>query len=292
MKLSGVAKQAPVRAGEPGPSSPSIAWELWGDRVAGVPLLLVNGLGSPMVAYEVGFLELLIDAGFCVVRFDNRDVGLSSRVEAMAGRAAYTTVDMAADSIAVMDAVGWEAAHVFGQSMGGMICQQIAIDYPTRVLSLTSLMSSTGEPGYGRPSAEAMKALLSVAPSDREGWLANRVETEQYWASPDLWDPEWVRAKGELMFGYGVDPQGSARQFRAIQASGSRDEALSTVDVATLVIHGSADNLVGIDAGRHTADVIAGAEFVEIEGMGHDLPPQLWPLLVDTLTRFLDSGRH
>lgn len=257
----------------------ALPWQMWGAE--GVRLLLVNGLGSPMVSYEVGFLEQLVTAGFQVVRFDNRDAGKASRCDAP-----YSVSDMAADAVAVLDDVGWDQAHVFGQSMGGMIVQQMAIDAPQRLLSMTSLMSTTGETSVGRSSDEAMAALMKPPPTDREGWIGARIETEKLWASPALWDPEWVRAKAGLMYDYGVDSKGAARQYRAIVSSGSRDAGLAQVDLPALVMHGDADTLVNVDGGRHTAKVIPNAQYVEIEGMGHDLPPKLWSRLVNELSDF------
>lgn len=265
-----------------------LEWQVWGESDGlAIPILLVNGLGSPMVAYEAGFLEQFVNAGFTVLRFDNRDVGLSTRIEPTPGHAPYNLADMANDAVAVLDDAGWDQTHVLGQSMGGMIGQQLAIDHPDRVISMTSLMSATGERGFGRPSSEALDALLQAAPIDREGWLENRVRTEHLWASPELWDPIWVRVKGELMFDYGVDPQGSGRQYRAVVASGSRDVALVNVDTPTLVLHGSADQLIDPDGGRHTAEVIPGARYVEIEGLGHDLPPAMWSRLVQEVSDFV-----
>ena len=169
-------------------------------------LLLINGLGSPMVSYEQGFLDEFTARGFSVVRFDNRDVGKSPRHPE-----GYEVADMVEDAIEVLDAAGWETAHVFGQSMGGMIAQQLTVEAPHRVLSLTSLMSATGNPGFGRPTDEARTALLNPAPTDPDGWLAHRLETEKIWCSPDLWDPAWVEAKARLMLDHGVDPAGSER---------------------------------------------------------------------------------
>ena len=260
-----------------------LAWDQFGSA-SGVPLLLVNGLGSPRVAYELGFVDLLVSAGFSVVRFDNRDVGHSSRCTD-----SYGLADMAADAAAVLDAAGWEKAHVLGQSMGGMIAQQVAIDFGHRTASLTSLMSTTGSRDFGRPTPEALTGILTSAPSDVDGWLANRLATESIWCSPAYWDPGWVLEKGRLLFDHGVDPAGSARQYRAILEGGSRDDALRGLAVPTLVIHGSEDTLVTPSGGRHTADLIPDAKYVEVEGMGHDLPPVLWPRLVDELASFVDS---
>ncbi len=247
------------------------------------PLLLINGLGSPLVAYEQGFVTMLVEREFAVARFDNRDVGRSSR-----SSESYGLADMAADAGAVLDAIEWPSAVVFGQSMGGMIAQQLAIDAPERVQALVSLMSGTGEPGFGRPSAEVRAALLESPPTDPDGWLASRLATERLWCSPDHWDPAWVEQKGRAMIDRGVDPAGTARQYRAVAASGSRDGALAGLDVATLVLHGSADTLIRPDAGRHTAEVIPGARYVEIDGLGHDLPPAFWARIVDEVVAFTE----
>jgi pimeloyl-ACP methyl ester carboxylesterase len=252
-------------------------------------LLLVNGLGSPLVAYQPGFVAALTDRGFRTARFDNRDVGRSTRFQGIG--LAYTINDMVSDALAVLDALGWDQAHIFGQSMGGMIVQQLAISAPDRVASMTSLMSGTGERGFGRAGPEAVKALVEPAPADRAGWLEHRVRTERIWASPALWDETWVRAKGEAMFDYGVDPKGAARQYRAVAAAPSRDAELARLQVPALVIHGSADTLVGPDAGRHTAEVIPGARYVEIEGMGHDLPPGWWDRIATELATFTAGDR-
>ncbi len=262
-----------------------LGWEQFNSD--GAPLLLINGLGSPRVAYEVGFLELLAEAGFAVARFDNRDLGESTRCpgDQHATQQTYELADMARDAAAVLDDLGWADAHVLGQSMGGMIAQQLAIDSPDRMRSMTSLMSSTGAKGFGRPSKEVLAALLATAPDEREAWLDHRVKTEKLWASPAVWDPELTRAKGELLFDHGVDSDGTARQYRAV-ADNSRDEALATIDVKTLVLHGSADTLLDPSGGRHTADVIPGARYVEIEGMGHDLHPHFWQRLTDEVATF------
>lgn len=273
------------------PSVPvELHWERWGSAADGngVPLLLVNGLGSPSVSYEEGFLERLIAEGFDVVRFDNRDVGQSTRCPgSRPTESPYRLADMANDVVTVMDAAGWVDAHLFGQSMGGMIVQQVAIDHPGRVRSMTSLMSSTGKRGFGAPTKEAMAALMTPGPTEREAWLDNRVVTERIWASPEHWDPDWVRAKGEAMWERGIDPVGVGRQYKAIQASGDRDEALAALEVATLVMHGSADTLITPDGGQHTAEVIPGARYVEIEGMGHDLAPPLWDRLATEVGGFV-----
>ena len=257
---------------------------LWWQHFEGAPgatrLLLVNGLGSPSVSYQLGFVERLVAAGFEVIRFDNRDVGRSSRVDVP-----YDASDMASDAVAVLDAAGWGRAAVFGQSMGGMIAQQLVIDHSERVIHLISLMSSTGNRTVGGSAESVRDALLSVAPDDREGWLDHRVATERHWASPELWNPDWVRAKGAEMFDHGVDPVGMQRQYQAVLASPVRDEMLAEVDLPVLVLHGSADTLIDPSAGRHTAACIPNASYVEIDGLGHDLPPGLWDRLVAEVAR-------
>ncbi len=253
------------------------------------PVLLVNGLGSPRVSFQPGFCAELAARDLAVVRFDNRDTGHSSRVVGDRPlEATYDLGDMALDAIAVLDAVGWDTAHVVGQSMGGMIAQQLAISHADRVRSLTSFMSSTGNRDYGRPTTEAAAALLAQPPSDREAWIAHRIETERIWASPELWDPDWVRAKAEAMLDHGVDDQGTARQYRALLGN-NREDALRALDLPTLVIHGTADTLLTPSAGRRTAELVPGARLVEIEGMGHDLPPGWWPRLADEIGGFVAS---
>jgi len=265
----------------------TLHWELHEPSTAPAEarrLLLINGLGSPMVAYEQGFLDEFTSRGFAVIRFDNRDIGMSPRCPE-----GYDLADMVEDTIEVLDAAGWEAAHVLGQSMGGMIAQQLAIDAPQRVTTLTSLMSGTGQPGFGRSTDEARAALVTPAPTDPDGWLANRLETEKIWCSPDLWDPAWVESKARAMLAHGVDPEGTARQYRAAAGAASRDAGLAELDIPTLVMHGSADTLITPSGGEHTADVIPGARYVEIDGMGHDLPPALWERLADEVDTFIAS---
>jgi pimeloyl-ACP methyl ester carboxylesterase len=259
-------------------------WQHFEGPSGATRLLLINGLGSPSVAFQAGFIGRLVDAGFDVIRFDNRDVGRSSRVTAP-----YDAHDMAADAIAVLDAAGWEAAAVFGQSMGGMIAQQLVIDHPSRATHLISLMSSTGNRTVGGSDESVREALLSVAPVDREGWLDHRVATERHWASPDLWDPAWVRAKGAEMFDHGVDPVGVQRQYQAVLSSPMRDAMLGDVDLPALVLHGSADTLIDASAGRHTAACLRDATCLEIDGLGHDLPPGFWDRLVSEVAGFVSG---
>jgi len=244
------------------------------NHVDGQPLLLVNGLSSPRVAYEDGFVAELNQRGFDVVRFDNRDAG---RATSTSG--GYLLADQAADAVAVMDSVEWQSANVFGMSMGGMIVQQLGISFADRLRSITSLMSSTGNPKYGTASKQARAALLSPAPLEREAWLEHRATTGKVWASPDHWTPESSRAKGEIMFDYGVQPQNTVHQYNAIMNSPPREELLRQVQVPTLVLHGTEDTLLSASGGERTAEVMPNATYLPLEGMGHDLPEHYWPII-------------
>ncbi len=250
----------------------------------GLPLLLVNGLSSPLVAYEQGFVAEFVSRGFEVVRFDNRDAG-----RATATQGGYKLIDMATDAVAVLDDVGWKQAHVFGMSMGGMIVQQLGISFADRLLSITSLMSTTGNPKFGRSSDQARDALMTPSPTDREGWLEARVASEKVWASPAVWTPESSRSKGEMLFDYGVQPESVVNQYTAIMSSGQREDELRNVTIPTLVLHGTEDTLIHLSGGKRTAEVMANATYVELEGMGHDLPAVYWPMIADHVTGFVSG---
>ncbi|MGY9082579.1 MAG: alpha/beta fold hydrolase [Acidimicrobiales bacterium] len=241
---------------------------------SGEPLLLVNGLSSPRVSYEDGLVAEFNNLGFDVVRFDNRDAG-----RATSTNGGYLLADQADDAIAVIDAVGWNTAHVFGMSMGGMIVQQLGIDHASRLRSITSLMSSTGNPKFGSATKEAQAALLTPSPTEREAWIDQRVATEQIWASPDHWTEAGSRAKSALMFDYGVQPRRTVHQFKAMVKSPRREDALREVHVPTLVMHGTADTLITPPGGVRTAEIMPNATFVALEGMGHDLPEFYWPII-------------
>lgn len=250
----------------------------------GEALLLVNGLSSPRVSYEDGFVAALNDRGFDVVRFDNRDAGRATATEG-----GYLLADMAADAVAVLDDVGWATAHVFGMSMGGMIVQQLGIDHASRLRTITSLMSSTGNPDYGTASRAAREALMTPSPEEREAWLDLKVITDKVWASPAEYTEASSRAKGELMFDYGVQPRSVVHQYNAIMKSPPREEALGQVQVPTLVLHGSEDTLIHPSGGQRTAEIMPNASYVELAGMGHDLPAAYWPTISDHLRSFVDS---
>jgi pimeloyl-ACP methyl ester carboxylesterase len=198
--------------------------------------------------------------------------------------ASYTLSDMAADSAGLLDHLGVEAAHLVGASQGGMIGQTLAIERPGRVLSLTSIMSTTGNPSVGQPHPEALPALLTRPPADREGFADFVVRAWAVIGSPGFEaDEDAMRERARASYDRGLDPDGTARQLVAILASGDRTEALGGVDLPTVVIHGTDDSLIDVSGGKATAAAIPGAELVLIEGMGHDLPRQLWPRLVDLI---------
>jgi len=273
-----------------------IEYESFGDPAA-PPLLLIMGLGGQMIHWHERLCGLLADAGLRVIRFDNRDAGRSTVMEDAGSwdiqamlqawlmrqplKAPYLLSDMAADVVGLMDALGIDRAHICGASMGGMIGQLLAIEHRERVLSLTSMMSTPGGYGFPAPDPGSLMALLSPAPSDREGfakraWKVGEVLNAGTWPL----DGEKVMAMGREVFDRGYHRDGLLRQTAAVLASGSRLEALRGVATPTLVLHGERDPLVPVSAGRATAEAVPGARFVPIAQMGHYMPPQLWGTLV------------
>jgi pimeloyl-ACP methyl ester carboxylesterase len=247
-------------------------------------LLLVNGLGSQCINYAVDWCELFAGEGYRVVRFDNRDVGLSSKLDGID----YALTDMANDAIAVLDAIGVERAHVMGCSMGGMIVQRLAIDHPDRLLSITSVMSRTGEPEYGESSPEALAFLMARPPSSRAEYIDHHVAALRVYGSKPEWlDEDFLRARAAAAYDRCFCPAGIARQMAAVMRDGSRADALREVDLPALVMHGSRDTLIAPSGGRRTAELIPGARFVEIEGMGHDYPAAVWHDWVATWSDFV-----
>ena len=265
----------------------TIYYETFGDP-ADPALLMVNGLGSQCINYKTEWCEMFAAKGLFTIRFDNRDMGLSTHfTDAPVGEQGecYRVSDMAADAIAVLDDLGIEAAHIMGLSMGGMIVQTIAIEHPTRVLSMTSVMSHTGEPEYGASDPEALEQLMAPPPTDRESAIQRWIDGLKIWGSPEFADEARWTKDAELAFERCFDPAGTTRQFMAIRASGNRVDGLRALHVPTLVIHGSKDTLIPPDGGIRTAELILGARFELIEGMGHDYPPQLWERWVDLVAR-------
>jgi pimeloyl-ACP methyl ester carboxylesterase len=284
----------------------SFEYETFGDRGAR-PLLLVMGLGAQMILWEEDFCRALADRGHYVVRFDNRDVGLSSKLDAagvpnvlelmqkVASGARpdvpYTLDDMADDTAGVLDALGLANAHVVGASMGGMIAQNLAILHPQRVRSLTSIMSTTGDPSLPPAKPEAMAVLLSPPPSTRDAAIEHGVRTWRTIGSTGFpFDEANVRKRTALAYDRCFHPTGTARQLAAILAHGSRRARLAHVKIPTLVIHGEADPLVPVEGGRDTAASIPGAELLLIEGMGHDLPAGAWPRIVGAIAALTERA--
>jgi pimeloyl-ACP methyl ester carboxylesterase len=255
-------------------------------------LLLVNGLGSQCINYHEDWCAMFVGRGLRVVRFDNRDVGLSSKFDDAPdtrGEVAYNVSDMAADAVAVLDAIGVERAHVMGLSMGGMIVQIMAIEHSHRLLSMTSVMSHTGERDYGAPTPAAFALLTAPPAADRESYIERHIQGLRVWGSPAYADEARWRRDAERAFDRCFHPAGQVRQYRGILASPPRADRLPDVRTPTLVMHGDRDTLIDISGGRRTAELIPGARFEVMEGMGHDYPPQLWDRWVDLVTSFVLS---
>jgi pimeloyl-ACP methyl ester carboxylesterase len=266
------------------------------------PLLLIMGLGTQMIAWPDGFCDKLAKEGHFVVRFDNRDSGLSSKMEdagmpdvmahiqtVMQGgsiEAPYTLSDMALDAIGLMDFFGLERSHVCGLSMGGMIAQTMAIEHPGRLLSLISMESSTGEVGLPDPSQEAQEAMFSFPPREREANINHRTRVFRVFSGgSDKFDEKVERELSARSYDRCFYPQGFTRQFAAVLASGGRKKALKSVSVPTLVIHGAQDPLVPPEHGRATAEAIPGAKLLVVKGLGHGLSyPDLWDEIVKAVT--------
>jgi pimeloyl-ACP methyl ester carboxylesterase len=246
---------------------------------------------------------MLAGRGFFVIRFDNRDVGRSSHLRdarppdlmgaMMRGdvsSASYSLDDMAQDGFGLLDALGRPAAHVLGASMGGMIAQVMATRHPERVLSLTSIMS-TPAPALTNPTPAATAVLMQSPATTREAAIAQGLEAARITGSPGYpADEQWRAELMGQLWDQGLDPAGTARQLMAIYASGDRTDAVRGIAVPTLVVHGDSDPLINVSAGRRTAELIGGAELLIIPGMGHDLPRQVWPAIVDAVSAVADRA--
>ena len=275
--------------------SVELAYETFGDP-ADPPVLLVMGFATQMLGWPDEFCRLLAARGLFVVRFDNRDIGLSTHLHdapppdvmaAVAGdtsSASYTLSEMAGDTVGLLDALGLTSAHLVGISMGGMIAQTVAIEHPERVRTLTSIMSTTGDPSVGGATPEALGALLAPPATTRQEAQARAVAAYRVIGSPGYpLDEEALRERVGLSFDRAHDPAGVGRQLLAILASPDRTPRLGEIGVPTLVMHGAQDALVNVSGGRATAAAIPGSELAVLEGMGHDLPRELWPELVDRI---------
>ena len=278
-----------------------IVYDMFGDPDK-PPLLLIVGLGQQMIAWDEEFCTQIAARGYWVIRFDNRDTGLSTKldeasipnmavvfeamVEGKPVDSPYSILDMADDAVGLLDALGIDSAHVVGESMGGMIAQRMVIHHPDRVRTLTSIMSSTGEPGLPPPTPEAMDILANRPPTDREGYIEDYIERWRVLNGQELpYDEEVARELAAGIFDRGLNPPGFARQLTAVIADGSRKQTLKTVVVPTLVIHGDADPLVPVECGIDTANSVPGSELLIIEGMGHTFPRQVWAKVIDAIVR-------
>jgi pimeloyl-ACP methyl ester carboxylesterase len=267
-------------------------------------VLLVSGFTAQMLMWPADFCRVIADAGYHVVRFDNRDCGLSSKLDGAAVdtdgviRAAlledpvpsvpYTLSDMAADAVGLLDAIGVDRAHVIGGSMGGMIVQIMAIEHPTRVLSMTSIMSNSGEPEYGQPTPEAMEALVAAPPTEREAYIESS-KNWMVWQSKKYATAEQNRLDAAASFDRSFYPEGAPRQLAAIYASGRRTDGMRAIGAPTLVIHGSDDTLIAPSGGIRAAELIPNAKLDMIDDMGHDLPRALWPRITGSIIGHLSS---
>ncbi len=271
-----------------------IEYETLGDPKA-PPMLLIMGLGAQLITWDDGFCQALVDRGFYVIRYDNRDSGLSDKMvsagpaDVMAAYAgnpnpAYTLDDLACDAVGVLDALQIPAAHIVGASMGGFIAQLVAINHPDRTLSLTSIMSGPGGEDEVSPTPEASLVLMSNPGDDREAVIASGLEARRLLGGVNNpFDVEYERRKIIRAFERSYYREGFGRQFVAILAAKSRIPALHNVKVPTLVIHGIDDPLVPLENGRLVAAAVPGARIIELEGTGHNLPEQHWAKVADAI---------
>ncbi|MFW9911736.1 MAG: alpha/beta fold hydrolase [Candidatus Thorarchaeota archaeon] len=292
MKEIAHSKEAIVKVGDI-----EIAYDTFGNP-SDPPMLLVMGLGSQMIRWDEAFCKALASQGHWVIRFDNRDVGLSSKfddagvpnVMALIGGQTidvpYKLTDMASDAIGLLDALGIKEADVVGVSMGGMIVQTMAIHYPDRVRTLTSIMSSTGNPDLPQPTEDAMAALLAPPASSRDEYIKNSLMGAKVLHGPHYpLDEDYVRNYSEISYDRCYNPSGVTRQLAAVLASGSRNEELGKVKIPTLVIHGNADPLVPVEGGKDTAKSIPNADLLIIEGMGHSFPTEVAPQILQAILK-------
>ena len=263
-------------------------------------LLLIMGFTAQMVAWDEEFCTQLADRGHFVIRFDNRDCGLSTKLHGVPSNSdavimaammetemppvPYTLSDMAADAMQVLNHLNIERAHIMGASMGGMIAQTVAIEHPHRVKTLISIMSQPGELTVGQPTQEAMELIVTPAPSDRDEYIAFAPKW-QLWQSKKYRSDEVSRRNAIRDFDRSNYPEGGPRQMAAIYASGSRAEGLQKLQVPTLVIHGTDDQLITPSGGERTAELIPNSTLLMVDDMGHDLPQPLWPLFIDAISK-------
>ena len=259
-----------------------ICFEVHGD---GEPLVLINGLGSQMIRWPAGFIELLVGEGFRVITFDNRDVGLSTKFDDATESPAYTVDDMAADVVGLLDHLSIDTAHIVGQSMGGMIGQVVALKNGERVRSFASVMSSTGDNTLITDDKEVASVLTEPAATERMDAIEQDVRHRRLLSGRGFdFDEDAMRDLAARTYDRCYSPAGRARQMFAVIGSPGRSAALADVKVPTVVIHGTDDRSVPFENGKRTAEAIPGAELVAIEGMGHDLPRGAWEQVVSAIT--------
>ncbi|MCW2705533.1 MAG: Pimeloyl-ACP methyl ester carboxylesterase [Blastococcus sp.] len=279
-----------------------LAYETFG-AAGDPPVLLVMGLATQMIGWPDDFCRQLADRGYYVVRFDNRDIGLSTHLHdagapdlmAVLGgdhsSVPYGLADLAGDCVGLLDAQGLDSVHLVGASMGGMIAQLVALQAPERVRTLTSIMSTTGAPSVGSPSDAALALLLTPAAGDRDGAVQQVVDTYRVIGSPGFeFDESALRDRAGLSFDRAYDPAGVARQLAAILTTPDRTRDLKSASVPCLVVHGAEDALVNVSGGHATAAAIPDAELLIVDGMGHDLPRQVWPQLIERMTALFDRA--
>jgi pimeloyl-ACP methyl ester carboxylesterase len=273
------------------------------------PILLVMGLGAQLTLWPDDFVEALVERGFRTIRYDNRDIGLSQKMEGarapglktqvirqklgFPAKVPYTLRDMADDGIGLLDALGVERAHIVGASMGGMIAQLMAVHHPDRVLSLTSIMSTTGNPKLPQAEKHAMDALTAPVTSlDEEELVAHGVNIQRNIGSPGFPpDPDRQRDRVRASVRRSVYPPGLPRQLAAIIDDGDRRERLAQITAPTLVLHGEADPLIKREAGEDTAKHVAGAKLVTLPGWGHDLPRELTDRIAEEIATHAKSSQ-
>jgi len=281
-----------------------LEYETFGARDDPV-LLLIAGYAMQLIFWDVELCAMLADRGLFVIRFDNRDCGLSTHLgdqsypvlQAMADRLAgrepppapYSVVDMANDAFAVLDAEEVESAHVMGASMGGMIAQVMAIERPERLRSPISVMSSTGEPEYGQGTPSTLAALLGPPPTDRAQYVEHLLRIARAAGTKTHADDARTRARASTAFDRAFSPAGSSRQFAALSSASGRADDLRSLRVPTLVVHGAQDTLVGPSGGERTAALVPGARLLVLDEAGHDLPVVVWPRLVDAIAQLVSS---
>lgn len=264
------------------------------------PMVMIMGLGAQMIHWDDGLCERLATRGFRVIRFDNRDIGNSTQMsggkrltplELLKLRflgtpvaAPYNLHDMATDVVGLLDAIKIKSAHIVGASMGGMIAQELAITYPERVRSLTSIMSTTGDLRLPQPSREATALLMAPPATTHDEFVTRFLQTWKVLRVGHFPEDETLDLdRAERTFARGLNPAGVGRQLRAILASGDRTARLKAIKAPALVIHGTVDPLVHPEAGRATAAAIPGAKLVMVEGMGHAIPIPMWPEVIEAI---------